>query len=66
MDAPFGTQVAVLVGIALLMTVGVYGVVAGIVKLDDVGLYLSRREGDGGASPGAARRGTSILRAAPT
>ena len=32
---PFGVQVAVLVGIALLMTVGVYGLVAGIVKLDD-------------------------------
>ena len=31
------TQVAVLVGIALLMTVGVYGLVAGIVKLDDGG-----------------------------
>ncbi|MDW5377654.1 DUF808 domain-containing protein [Halomonas sp. HP20-15] len=38
-------QVAVLVGIGLLMTVGVYGLVAGIVKLDDLGLYLSRREG---------------------
>jgi len=36
---------AVLVGIAALMTVGVYGLVAGIVKLDDLGLYLSRREG---------------------
>ena len=40
--APFSTQVAVLVGIALLMTVGVYGFVAGIVKLDDAGLHLSR------------------------
>ena len=30
--------------IALLMTVGVYGLVAGIVKLDDAGLYLSARE----------------------
>ncbi len=38
----FGIQVAVLVGIAVLMTVGVYGLVAGIVKLDDLGLYLSR------------------------
>ena len=41
--APFGQQVAVLVAIAALMTVGVYGLVAGIVKLDDAGLYLSRR-----------------------
>ena len=35
--SPFMTQVAVLSGIAILMTVGVYGLVAGIVKLDDAG-----------------------------
>ncbi len=40
-ESSFGKQVAVLVGIAVLMTVGVYGLVAGIVKLDDLGLYLS-------------------------
>jgi predicted DNA repair protein MutK len=56
---PLGIQVAVLVGIALLMTVGVYGLVAGIVKLDDLGLYLSQR-------PGArATLGRGIVRAAP-
>jgi uncharacterized protein len=38
----FTTQVAVLCGVAVLMTVGVYGLVAGIVKLDDLGLYLVR------------------------
>ncbi len=43
--APFGQQVAALAAIAVLMTVGVYGLVAGIVKLDDAGLYLSRRTG---------------------
>jgi predicted DNA repair protein MutK len=43
--APFVTQVSVLVGMALIMTVGVYGFVAGIVKLDDLGLWLSRRTG---------------------
>ncbi|ABF89170.1 putative membrane protein [Myxococcus xanthus DK 1622] len=43
--ASFGMQVAVLTGIALLMTVGVYGLVAGIVKLDDAGLYLMKAEG---------------------
>ncbi len=42
---PLLTQVAVLVGIAMLMTVGVYGLVAGIVKLDDLGLWLCRRGG---------------------
>jgi uncharacterized protein len=40
--AAFAKQVSVLVSIGLLMTVGVYGLVAGIVKLDDLGLYLIR------------------------
>ena len=39
-DKPFSSQLAVLAGIGLLMTVGVYGLVAGIVKLDDVGAWL--------------------------
>jgi hypothetical protein len=43
--SPFITQVSVLIGIAIIMTVGVYGLVAGIVKLDDGGLYLSRKTG---------------------
>ena len=41
--APFATQLIVMCGIAILMTIGVYGLVAGIVKLDDAGLYLNRR-----------------------
>ncbi|HJS04420.1 MAG TPA: DUF808 domain-containing protein [Variovorax sp.] len=57
---PFTTQLSVLVGIALIMTIGVYGLVAGVVKLDDAGLYLSRREG---AASQALGRG--ILAAAP-
>ena len=40
---PFINQVSVLVGVALLMTVGVYGFVAAIVKMDDVGLHLTKR-----------------------
>ena len=42
---PFVKQLSVLAAIAVLMTVGVYGFVALIVKLDDVGLHLSRKEG---------------------
>jgi hypothetical protein len=42
--SPFVTQFTVLAGVALLMTVGVYGLVAGIVKIDDLGLYLSQRK----------------------
>lgn len=48
------TQVLVLSGIAIVMTVGVYGLVAGIVKLDDAGLHLCEREGEG-AWPGFVR-----------
>jgi uncharacterized protein len=43
--APFGTRVGVLVAISAIMTVGVYGLVAGIVRVDDWGLALSKRGG---------------------
>jgi len=59
-SSTFMTQVAVLVGTAMLMTVGVYGLVAGIVKLDDLGLYLSRR-----ASALSKGVGSLLVRAAP-
>jgi predicted DNA repair protein MutK len=53
-------QVGVLIGISLIMTVGVYGLVAGIVRLDDIGLWLLRQ-------PGTAKQklGRTILVAAP-
>ena len=57
---PWGTQLAVLSGIALIMTVGVYGLVAGIVKLDDAGLALSQR-----ANAAARALGRAILWLAP-
>jgi predicted DNA repair protein MutK len=38
------TRIAVLVTIALAMTLGVYGLVAGIVKIDDAGLHLSKKD----------------------
>ena len=43
--ASFTTQVLVLSTIALAVTVGVYGLVAGIVKIDDAGLALTQRDG---------------------
>ncbi|QYK02115.1 DUF808 domain-containing protein [Shewanella psychrotolerans] len=46
-DSSFLTQLVTLSVIAVLMTIGVYGLVAGIVKLDDAGLYLSQRQGQG-------------------
>jgi uncharacterized protein len=45
-NAAFGKQVAVLCAIAIVMTAGVYGLVAGIVKLDDAGLSLSQKPGN--------------------
>jgi predicted DNA repair protein MutK len=64
-DQPFGTQVVVLAGIALLMTIGVYGLVAGIVKLDDAGLWLSRRAGEGAFARFTRSFGRGILFTAP-
>ena len=57
---PFATQLGVLVGIAALMTVGVYGLVAGIVKIDDLGLWLQRK-----ANAAAQAIGRALLMAAP-
>lgn len=42
--AAFATQAAVVVSIALIMTVGVYGFVALIVKLDDIGLHMTHKQ----------------------
>ena len=55
-----GIQLGVLVSVALMMTVGVYGVVAGIVRLDDLGLALALR-----GSTGVRAIGRGILAAAP-
>ena len=63
--APLLQKVGVLTGIALIMTVGVYGLVAGIVKLDDAGLHLSRSTGDSAFARGRRTLGAAILRAAP-
>ncbi|WP_442108895.1 DUF808 domain-containing protein [Pseudomonas sp. NUPR-001] len=58
--APLPQQIVVLSGIAIIMTIGVYGLVAGIVKLDDLGLWLTQK-----ASRVAQAVGNGILRAAP-
>lgn len=59
-DVPWLQRIFVLIAIAVVMTVGVYGLVAGIIKLDDIGLALTKR------SSGAARAvGRGILRLAP-
>lgn len=63
--APFSKQVAVLSAIAVIMTIGVYGLVAGIVKLDDLGLYLNQKKGDDSATKLQRGIGSLVLGAAP-
>jgi len=59
-EAPLLNQVIVLAGIAILVTIGVYGIVAGIVKLDDLGLWLRKK-----SSSVAQGIGSALLFAAP-
>ncbi|WP_157639693.1 DUF808 family protein [Burkholderia ubonensis] len=58
--APIEQKVAVLVVVGLLMTVGVYGLIAIIIRLDDMGLALSRSE-----KPWRQRLGRRMVEAAP-
>jgi uncharacterized protein len=60
MTATVTQKITVLVGISILMTVGVYGLVAGIVKLDDFGLWLTQK-----ASSASQAIGRGILWFAP-
>ncbi len=64
-NSPLLSQLTVMASIAVAMTVGVYGVVACIVKLDDVGLHLSLRPGSSAWAGAVRRLGLVILRAAP-
>jgi predicted DNA repair protein MutK len=57
---PLVTQVGVLAAVAVLMTIGVYGLVAAIVKLDDLGMALASRR-----TAGIAALGRGIVAAAP-
>ncbi|MBK8570177.1 MAG: DUF808 domain-containing protein [Nitrosomonadales bacterium] len=61
----FWKQVAVLTTIAIIMTVGVYGLVAGIVKLDDGGIYLSQQSGANLLRKIQRCIGSAILKIAP-
>ena len=64
-SAPLTQQVIVLSGVSLLITAGVYGLVAAIVKMDDVGLYLSLQSGPGGLADMRRGLGRLLLSAAP-
>ena len=63
--ASLSNRLLTLVAIAAIMTVGVYGLVAGIVKLDDAGLHLNSKSGNGAAARFQRAIGAAILRVAP-
>lgn len=58
-EAEFWTKVTVLYAVSLIITVGVYGMVALLVRLDDIGAALARKGG------GAETVGTAIVRGTP-
>jgi predicted DNA repair protein MutK len=64
-EEPFSTQVAVVSLLALAITIGVYGLVAGIVKLDDAGLYMLRKSVSGSFDSLQRFIGRSLLIIAP-
>jgi uncharacterized protein len=59
-DQPLGVQAAALAVVGVLLTIGVYGAVALIVKMDDIGLHLSR-----GKSQGLRAFGRGLVKAMP-
>lgn len=59
-EAPLLNQVIILAGVAIAVTIGVYGIVAGIVKIDDLGLWLQQK-----SSAVAKAIGGVLLVAAP-
>ena len=61
----FSKQVAVVSAIAIIMTVGVYGLVAGIVKLDDLGLHLMLKKGQSFYRQLQRKVGAGLLAFAP-
>lgn len=64
-ETTFITQLSVLSLLAIAITVGVYGIVAGIVKLDDLGLLLIKRAVSGSFSAVQQSLGKAILVIAP-
>ncbi|MEJ2755268.1 MAG: DUF808 family protein, partial [Gammaproteobacteria bacterium] len=62
---PVLTQILVIALISIIMTVGVYGFVAAIVKLDDAGLYLLQRAPTVTWGNGYRFAGQALLSVAP-
>lgn len=64
-DTEFVVQAAVVSIIAVLLTVVVYGLVAGVVKMDDAGLHLVQDQAQNAWSQLKRQLGRGLLRVAP-
>ncbi|MEX3775347.1 DUF808 domain-containing protein [Pseudomonas sp. MYb118] len=64
-QAPLMQQILTLVVIAIVMTVGVYGLVAAIVRMDDAGLVLARSASTGAWGTFVRKLGSGLVSAAP-
>ncbi|QJR80596.1 DUF808 domain-containing protein [Alteromonas pelagimontana] len=64
-EANFITQVGVLCALSVLITAGVYGLVAGIVKIDDLGNYLLKKSLSGNWNVLQRNLGRGLLISAP-
>ena len=64
-DADLAVRIGVVSAIAAVITVGVYGLVAGIVKLDDVGMHFMEKSGESRLAALQRRFGGMILSFAP-
>ena len=64
-NAGFTQQILVVSLIAITMTIGVYGLVAGIVKLDDLGLHLMLKKGNSVYKQVLRKIGAGLLAFAP-
>jgi uncharacterized protein len=62
LEKPLATQIATVAVVALLATIGVYGIVALIVRMDDAGYKLIKRSGDKGFLAGF---GNVLVKALP-
>lgn len=64
-DKDLLTQTIVISGIAVAITIGVYGIVAAIVKMDDAGLYLVQNAAEGKKGVWKRTLGNALLSFAP-
>lgn len=63
--APFLVQLGALAAVGVAMTAGIYGLVGGIVKLDDIGLHMAEKEGDSFGAKAQRAFGKGLVKAVP-